>query len=88
MPIFDLSLQLSTVSWDPFTMRTIAFDQKEVGLLLPSEAAKLLRIHEETCRRFCRENRFKTVIKLGRGWRIPTTEIERILRDGGCPELN
>lgn len=47
-------------------------------LLLPSEAAAHLRIHPETFRRWLREGRIKKPMKVGRGWRIPLSELTRL----------
>lgn len=54
--------------------------QIAVELLLVSECAARLRLHEETFRRWLREGRIPGALKCGRGWRIPATELERLQR--------
>jgi excisionase family DNA binding protein len=51
-------------------------------LLTVTEAAERLRANPETIRRMLREGRLKGSQPLGRrgGWRIPSSEIERLVR--------
>lgn len=46
--------------------------------LTPEEAAALLKIHEQTLRRFLREGKIKAFF-IGRVWRIPRASIEEWL---------
>jgi excisionase family DNA binding protein len=52
------------------------------GLLLSGELAEHFRAHPETIRRKLRERRIQG-IKVGRCWRVPLSEIERIEKEGG-----
>ena len=48
-----------------------------------SEAADLLRVHEETVRRWLQAGRLKGSKLPGRGdWRVPQSEIDRVLMTG------
>ena len=51
------------------------------SLLLPCELANDLRWHEESIRRAIRDGRIAAV-KIGRGWRIPVSELTRIAANG------
>lgn len=55
-------------------------DSEAPALLLPHEAAARLRIHVETVRRWLRQGKV-TRLKIGRGWRIPASELERLERE-------
>ena len=50
--------------------------------LLTSEFADALRVHVESVRRFIRQKRVRA-IKVGRHWRIPRSELDRIQQAGG-----
>ncbi len=54
---------------------------KTKSLWLTSELAAALRLTDETIRRGIRTARIEAR-KVGRGWRIPNEEAERIIRDG------
>ena len=58
------------------TQNQLAFDCDKS--LLPGEAAEELRIAEPTLRRWLREGRVHGV-RLGNRWRIPASEIRRLL---------
>lgn len=45
---------------------------------LVSEAAEILKVHQETVRIMIREGRLKA-IKLGKTWQITESELERFL---------
>jgi len=51
-------------------------------LVTTRQLAKLLQIHEETVRRWVREKRL-TGLKIGRSWRVPSSELHRISQEGG-----
>lgn len=51
------------------------------ALLLTSELAALLRLHEESVRRCIRQGRIRAV-KAGRHWRVAREEYDRIQREG------
>lgn len=51
-------------------------------LLLTEEVAHIYRVHVETIRRKIREKSL-AAIKIGRHWRVPRAELERIEREGG-----
>ncbi len=49
-----------------------------------AEVAERLRLHQQTIREWLRDERIKGV-RLGgtkAGWRIPASEVERVLRGG------
>ncbi len=48
---------------------------------LTEEVAELIKFHPETVRRLVREGRIQAM-KFGRDWRIPNSEVQRILREG------
>jgi excisionase family DNA binding protein len=50
--------------------------------LTTRQFASRYQIHEETVRRMIREHRVQAV-KMGRHWRVPATEFERITKEGG-----
>jgi excisionase family DNA binding protein len=52
------------------------------ALLLTSEVAEIYRVHVETIRRKIRSKELNA-IKVGRHWRVPRAEVERINKDGG-----
>ncbi len=53
-------------------------------LLTVTEAAERLRVNPETIRRMLRDGRLRGSQPVGprAGWRIPTSEIERLERGG------
>jgi excisionase family DNA binding protein len=51
-------------------------------LLLTSEVAQSWRVHVETVRRAVRQKRLRA-LKVGRGWRVRQSELDRIEREGG-----
>jgi excisionase family DNA binding protein len=56
----------------------------EDDLLTPAEVAQRLRLHTETVRRWLKTGRMHGIY-LGSdraGWRIPASELERVLREG------
>ena len=50
-------------------------------LWLTSEVAQMLRLTEETVGRAIRAGRIQAR-KVGRGWRVPDEEAERVIRQG------
>jgi excisionase family DNA binding protein len=56
-------------------------------LLTVREVAKALRVREETVRRWLRQGRLHGA-NLGQttGWRVPYSEVERLLREGGLED--
>ena len=50
--------------------------------LTSDQFAHRLQLHPESVRRMLRTHRLHG-IKIGRGWRIPTTELERMKLAGG-----
>ena len=50
--------------------------------LLTDEVAFYYRLHPESVRRMIRSKRLHA-LKIGRNWRVPKTELERIAHEGG-----
>jgi excisionase family DNA binding protein len=50
-------------------------------MLTTIEAAALLKVHRETVLRWIRRGRVRGV-KLSRTWRVPASEVERLLSEG------
>lgn len=55
--------------------------QTPPAMRTPQELAAVLDIKPETVMKFCREGRIKS-IKVGRLYRIPAPEFDRVLREG------
>lgn len=53
----------------------------ESQLYTTGQFAKLIGYHQETVRRLAREEKIKT-IRFGRSYRIPQSEVDRILKVG------
>jgi excisionase family DNA binding protein len=53
-------------------------DNKSPDVLTAEEAAEVLRVHQNTIKRWLREGKLKG-IQVGRAWRIPQNEITRLL---------
>ena len=51
-------------------------------LLLTDEIAQIWRVHVETVRRAIRDKRLRA-LKVGRHWRVPRTELDRVAKEGG-----
>lgn len=52
------------------------------GMLTVAEAAALLKVSRSTIRRWCNEGKLPGV-RIGRGWRIESLELERLIRPAG-----
>jgi excisionase family DNA binding protein len=53
----------------------------EKGLMRPRKAGKILDVSPRTVVRWIREGKIEGV-KVGRNWRVPRSEVERVQRDG------
>ena len=54
----------------------------ESDLLLTGEVANIYRVHVETIRRKIRLKELQA-LRIGRHWRVPRAELNRIQREGG-----
>ncbi len=54
---------------------------REERFLKPREVAELLRVHRVTVTEWIRAGRIKA-IRVGRLWRIPESEVRRLLEQG------
>ena len=49
-------------------------------MLTISDVAKKLVVHPKTAERFARKGYFPNAAKVGRGWRVPETDVDDYLR--------
>jgi len=56
----------------------------EVRLLKTAEVAKYLRVSQATVLRWCASGKLPA-FKIGREWRIPKSELDRLARSGQLP---
>jgi excisionase family DNA binding protein len=64
------------------TMHNVSMSEAADDLLLTSEVASILRVHQESVRRMIREQRLKA-LRIGREWRIRRRDLNTLLDKGG-----
>lgn len=63
--------------------KIIITDWRQIKLLTVPEVADWARVHPKTVHRWIHDGKLKAVCFGNRTYRIPETEIERLLRDMG-----
>ena len=58
-----------------------AYDTQAIDVLTAEEAAGILRVHQNTLKKWLRDGKMKG-LQIGREWRISKAEIDRLLSGG------
>lgn len=63
-------------------MHNVSISDAADDLLLTSEVASIIRVHQESVRRMIREQRLKA-LRVGREWRVRRRDLNALLDKGG-----